>query len=270
MRDNSFIKTGYRQPIASLKYCFSSLFFIHNETVNIYSHLIGALIFITLMFTTKALLIQTTPSASSTDILFTYIFLAGAVSCLLMSSVYHTTKCHSENVSKLLNKCDYIGITLLIVTSCFPIIFYAFRCSSYLQLSYIILLSTLGAFASFISIYPSFAIPKYRKFRALIFVLLGVSAVVPISHSIILFGTAHTFHSTQLAYILPMAAFYILGAFLYACRLPESLFPGKFDIWFHSHQIFHCFVLIAALFHYHGVIKALNWAHLNAPTCTNF
>ena len=47
-----------------------------------------------------------------------------------------------------------------------------------------------------------------------------------------------------------VALFYIGGAFLYAMRIPERFFPGKCDYWFQSHQIFHIFVIIAAIIHY--------------------
>ena len=40
----------------------------------------------------------------------------------------------------------------------------------------------------------------------------------------------------------------ILFVFFY-----PRFFPGKVDIWFHSHQIFHCFVIAGAFVHYHGI-----------------
>ena len=39
---------------------------------------------------------------------------------------------------------------------------------------------------------------------------------------------------------------YAIGAILYAVKFPEKVFPGKFDIWGNSHQLFHAFVLAAA------------------------
>ena len=42
---------------------------------------------------------------------------------------------------------------------------------------------------------------------------------------------------------------------LYACRIPERWFPGKCDILFHSHQIFHTLVVLAAFTHFHGLIE---------------
>jgi len=65
-----------------------------------------------------------------------------------------------------------------------------------------------------------------------------------------------------------MGAFYLGGAFLYGSRIPERHYPGKFDFWFHSHQIFHICVLVAALLHYVGLVNAYNWHQVNECTST--
>lgn len=36
-----------------------------------------------------------------------------------------------------------------------------------------------------------------------------------------------------------MGATYLLGAAIYAKRVPERWFPGRFDVLLASHQIFH-------------------------------
>lgn len=54
-------------------------------------------------------------------------------------------------------------------------------------------------------------------------------------------------------WLLSMALLYLVGALLYATRTPERFFPGKFDIWFQSHQLFHMCVVIAAFTHYYGI-----------------
>lgn len=43
MKDNHHIETGYRIGFKT-KQVFKSLFMIHNETVNIWTHLLGAII----------------------------------------------------------------------------------------------------------------------------------------------------------------------------------------------------------------------------------
>lgn len=47
--DNHFILTGYRLGFSKVKDVLRSLFMIHNETTNIWSHLSGVLLFIMLM-----------------------------------------------------------------------------------------------------------------------------------------------------------------------------------------------------------------------------
>ena len=48
-------------------------------------------------------------------------------------------------------------------------------------------------------------------------------------------------------------------------RIPERFFPGKVDILFHSHQLFHCFVIAGAFVHYHGIS---NMALYRSDICT--
>lgn len=50
LMDNEFIVHGYRLHFNSVKKILKSLFLFHNETINIWTHLIGALIFLILSF----------------------------------------------------------------------------------------------------------------------------------------------------------------------------------------------------------------------------
>jgi len=53
-QDNEWIVTGYRVSDGSYASCFQSLLYIHNETGNIYSHLLGGVIFVAITFYTYA------------------------------------------------------------------------------------------------------------------------------------------------------------------------------------------------------------------------
>jgi hypothetical protein len=55
--DNEKILTGYRINFNTMKRIFSTIFMIHNETVNIWTHLIGVLFFICLIFYTSIYMI---------------------------------------------------------------------------------------------------------------------------------------------------------------------------------------------------------------------
>lgn len=49
-----FIETGYRLPLNSYRACLKSLFSLHNELMNCWTHILGALWFIYLLNATIA------------------------------------------------------------------------------------------------------------------------------------------------------------------------------------------------------------------------
>eukprot|EP00095_Tigriopus_kingsejongensis_P000110 snap_masked-scaffold265_size231475-processed-gene-0.7 protein:Tk00110 transcript:snap_masked-scaffold265_size231475-processed-gene-0.7-mRNA-1 annotation:"adiponectin receptor protein 2-like" len=83
--------------------------------------------------------------------------------------------------------------------------------------------------------------------------LCDTVAVVPVVHHIILNGVQTAILEASVHCTIIMGALYLTGAVLYAARIPERFYPGKCDIWFQSHQIFHILVIVAAFVHYHGI-----------------
>ena len=67
-QDNEYIITGYRINFHSIKLLLKSIFIVHNETFNIWSHLIGAIAFI-IFFYYSAVFITNVISFSNIDIL---------------------------------------------------------------------------------------------------------------------------------------------------------------------------------------------------------
>jgi len=49
LRDNEFVKKGYRINFNSVKRIVRSLFMLHNESMNVWSHLLGVLLFVCLV-----------------------------------------------------------------------------------------------------------------------------------------------------------------------------------------------------------------------------
>lgn len=144
-KDNQYILAHYRPPSYSYYVSFQSIFFLHNESVNIHTHLLGALVFlfITLIAYTFAVDI-----VSGSDILAFGCFVFGAVSCLCMSATFHAISNHSPLVNRLSNQLDYAGIVALIVGSFVPSIYYGFYRVPVLQRVY-------WAMASLNSQFPS-------------------------------------------------------------------------------------------------------------------
>jgi len=52
---------------------------------------------------------------------------------------------------------------------------------------------------------------------------------------------------------------YIMGAIIYATRIPERYYPGVFDYWFHSHSLFHLFIVGAAFVHFKALLDLFEW-----------
>jgi adiponectin receptor len=117
---------------------------------------------------------------------------------------------------------------------------------------------------AYCSISPSFRTKEWRTVRASLYVGLGLSAVVPVFHGLMVYGYSHLNRNMGVKWVVLQGALYISGAALYAARIPEKYYPGTFDIYLHSHQIFHFLVVAAAASHLVGLVKAFHSKH-NGP-----
>ncbi|KAI1383326.1 HlyIII-domain-containing protein [Hypoxylon trugodes] len=254
-RDNHFILSGYRPDSNSYYRSFTSLFYVHNESVNIWTHLLGALFFPSIGAWLYHVIALRYASANSSDVLVFSCFFAGAVLCLDAISN------HSEEVAKWGNKLDYSGIVFLIVGSYVPALYYALFCQPKLMTFYLYGIFTLGLGCGLVSWVERFRTPRWRPYRAAMFVGLGVSGVVPVCHGLSIYGYQALEERMGLNWVLFQGFLYIFGAFLYAIRWPERSFPGTFDIWGSSHQLFHILILFAAASHLTGMAKAFDYHH---------
>ncbi|CAF1373264.1 unnamed protein product [Rotaria sordida] len=94
--------------------------------------------------------------------------------------------------------------------------------------------------------------PRYRPFKAILFIALGLYGVAPATHACILHGLSRMFEM-EFLYLCIMAVTYITGGIIYAIRIPERYFPGRFDIVGQSHQILHIAVIVAVYLHFYGI-----------------
>lgn len=109
---------------------------------------------------------------------------------------------------------------------------------------------------------------EYRWLRVGVFTLLGSFTLIPFRHLAYRYGLNMVIDAISLKYIVAEIMIYLSGAVIYAGRYPERWFPdGVFDIWGHSHQIWHLFVVAGAACHYLGMIEAYNWWHRHNPYC---
>lgn len=135
-QDNHHIHGSYRRPSGSYHRSFASLFYIHNETINIYTHLVPALAAFPGAFVLYKIMQSRYVQATKSDYIAFSCFFLGAALCLGMSATYHTISNHSPSVNKFGNQLDYVGIVLLISGSFVPSIYYGFWCDPILQKVY--------------------------------------------------------------------------------------------------------------------------------------
>lgn len=263
-QDNQFILSGYRPASNSYAKSFGSLGYLHNETVNIYTHLLGAIVAILGSSVLYQVLEPRYKTANKEDILVFACFFLGAAACLGMSATYHTISNHSRSVNRFSNKLDYLGIVFLIWGSFIPSIYYGFYDWPDSIRLYWSMITTIGAGCAVVSVSSFFAEPQWRPFRAAMFVAMGLSAVLPVLNALQMYDVAVLQDSIGLNWMILQGALYILGAGLYAARIPERFHPGTFDIWGSSHQIFHVLVLLAAASHLVGLVKAFDYRHGHA------
>ncbi|GJP90476.1 hypothetical protein AnigIFM56816_000310 [Aspergillus niger] len=260
-RDNQHIHTGYRPASFSLLVSLQSLTYLHNETVNIYTHLLPSLLAVPAAGLLYRALAPRYESATQADLVAFGCFFAGAAFCLGMSATYHTISNHSPLVARIGNTFDYVGIVGLIVGSFVPSVYFGFYCMPDLQRLYWTMICALGLGCILVSIFPHFRTPRWRPFRASMFVGMGLSAVFPVIHGLRLYGLEQMTRQIGLGWLLLQGFLYILGATIYAARVPERLRPGHFDLWGSSHQIFHVLVVCAAIAHLTGLLKAFDYRH---------
>ncbi|KAI7856247.1 hemolysin-III related-domain-containing protein [Circinella umbellata] len=261
MRFNPYILSGYRPPSNNYITCIKSIFKLHNESLNIWTHLFGLIII--LFYLVQEAIISffhhQDIKKNTSDILL-FVFYLGAISCLGCSCIYHTFACHSKNVSVTCNAIDYLGIICNNLGSWLFAFHYYFYCEPKLQVLYSIFYLIICGLASIMLMIPQLQAEKYMWMRTITFLSVGLSGLIAIAHSTLLYGIDMIF-ALGFNKALIMGFFYVGGALVFGIRWPERAYPGKCDIWFQSHTIFHIMCLFAILFYYLGMMQARNfWA----------
>ncbi|KAF7495333.1 Adiponectin receptor protein [Sarcoptes scabiei] len=248
MQDNEFLHTGHRPPLPTFWECIKSIFRLHTETGNIWTHGLGSLLFVGLFIYE---FVTISAHKTAIDRLMLTIYFCGIILCLFFSFMFHTFSCYaSPKVIKIFSKLDYCGISLQIIGSMTPALYYGFYEDFDMFKLYISFGVVLCIISIAVSMWDKFGEPKYRSFRAMVFLCFGLSNVIPGVHWYIILDSRLL---TAYYLFILQGALYVIGSLLYANRIPERLFPGKCDYMFQSHQIFHVLVVLAAFVHLNGI-----------------
>jgi len=253
------ILNGFRKPNEPWLYYFASLLQPHNELLNMWTHLVGMVLVIM-----RGISMQNAEGVSLVKDPFYWPLLSGLVAIFMMyflSTVAHTFQSRSEIAHYVFFMCDYAGIGVygmasgvlhLIYCSCED--FYN-ACGSF----FIPVCIMTGVFACagncLSKVMFQKPYPKVRVFwQAIPILTMYIWINLPILYRLARYGLhGDSIYSTGLVYHCRQIICFLIGGFLYATNLPQVVFPGKFDILGHSHQLFHLFIIFTNLNQLSGI-----------------
>ncbi|KAI0008821.1 hemolysin-III related-domain-containing protein [Xylariaceae sp. FL0662B] len=112
---NQWILHGYRPISGSAHASFCSWSYVHNESVNIYSHLIPAVFFLLGEWYIQQYLASRYSGVTGADFIAFSIFMLTAATCLSLSAMYHTLVNHSQHVEHFCLRLDMLGVVIFIL-----------------------------------------------------------------------------------------------------------------------------------------------------------
>jgi adiponectin receptor len=229
--------------------------------VNIYSHLLGAVLFAVLPIYIYVKVRNSYTTVKVGDIVSFAVFFFGATLCFFLSASFHMMSNHSQKVAAHWNQLDYLGIIILMWGSIVPSVYYGFYCDPNLQKLYWTIASALAVVFAIATLTPNFRHPTFRIYRTAMYASLGLLAMASIAHGLIIHGWQTQNHRMSLTYMLITAMLNLLGAIVYTARIPERWYQLRYDIYGCSHQTFHFIVIFASLTHLFGLLSAFGFIH---------
>lgn len=260
-RINEHIVRGYRFHETKMG-CLCSIVTPSNETFNIWSHLIGLIIVLSIAFyfyPTSAHF----GIATKTDVFIAGVFFFAACKCLFCSCMWHTFNAIAEKDLMERFACvDYTGISLLIAASIMTTEYTAFYCEPFSRWFWISITACFGVSGVGLAWNPTFNRYDMAWARVTFYCLLAATGALPFLQLILTRGLPWAMHFY--APVTKSLAVYFIGALLYAAKIPEKWSPGMFDYVGGSHNIWHCAVLGGILFHYLAMQELFAQAFLRA------
>ena len=249
---------AYRHPSISFKESLYSVFKLHNETLNIWTHFGAMVFFIGYLYTTS-----TRFNLYSDDMYNPLLCVFITISVFTFSSsLAHTFNSMSECSQDIGFIIDYYGISLYAFGSAISNFAYGFPKNwheTIIERYFLV----INAFTSVLSVYLACK-SRFRKFgvvaktmRLTGFLLAYMVSMSPLFYRVII---EYSIHDATFYYWRHFVAAVFTIAF-FASHFPETAFPGKFDIYFHSHQLFHVAGSTGTYYKLTGLIMDIQLKH---------
>ncbi|MBN3286441.1 PAQR9 protein, partial [Polyodon spathula] len=274
----SFILSGYRFPDYSFLECLLSAFQPTNETGNFWTHFLAVFVF-ALSFLELFASWEPTPSFSDPFFYPLWTYFIGVFGLLLASSMAHLFNSMSLLVREICFFVDYGTISAYTVGSSLAYFYYihpqataapanvstdpwlvrsvgqavsapqpapqrSLRGAGFFETLYIPSACLVAVICTLACCSTRRRWRRYRYFiRTFVFLLPFTVASAPIFYRLYAGpqnGTLAPFFYRHCFWLLASAVFNV-------SKIPERFSPGRFDIWGHSHQWFHCCTFMSIL-----------------------
>eukprot|EP01125_Pyxidicula_operculata_P000089 TRINITY_DN1012_c0_g1_i2.p1 TRINITY_DN1012_c0_g1~~TRINITY_DN1012_c0_g1_i2.p1 ORF type:complete len:277 (-),score=11.61 TRINITY_DN1012_c0_g1_i2:78-908(-) len=240
-----FINKGYRVGYTSFNRISQSLFELHNETVNIWTHLLLAIYWI------REGIWWLNTGSQGVDLVAILVYIVMCAFCLLSSASYHLYHVRDFGIFKLTRSIDFIGTSCIMISSNFVLVHFSFWC--FPGLTQLYMFTTLVA--GFTLLYLPFSrVAERTTLRVIAYCSV---MVVPLVECVHLYHLEDR-HAIELSkHVMLSVVYYAIGLVFYVSKFPEVLFPGKFDFIGHSHQFWHIFVFLGQFALYNGCVQIM-------------
>lgn len=261
---NPFVYSGYRIPCHDWITNLKTILHIHNESVNIWSHIVGFWLFV-------GILIKWTftkyEKVSGMERFATYFYLFSILFLFYVSSKYHLAIGHSVNEANDCQCMDWMGVSLVCCASAvysgyFEIDQMGKRSDIYFMFL-VVLLSLMVFFGlytyehmqeAFCNIEEEVCMEKVNEsvyFKTFIFCMFSLSTIFTwlIHYGMIGFPKWNDISDKmKITFFGILATYMAYGMVVFkVAGIPERLSPYTFDLFGYSHQIFHFGIVTGAL-----------------------
>ncbi|KAF3985698.1 hypothetical protein FT663_05198 [Candidozyma haemuli var. vulneris] len=219
-RENKYIIEGYRFTMGHVDMVKSMFHFNHNETGNIWTHMLG---FFVIAWLALFHFPQTSVYSANAlvDNCIMYLFFAASAKCLISSVLWHTYSCFAHlNVRARFACVDYTGITTLITCSVVSAEYCALYHMPKLLAFFVTFSIACGVSGLAFNWSPYFDKPECRHLRIAFFV--GLAAMGSMTF---FFKWYYEGLSNSLYFYMPLTyksfLWYWIGVLFYAGLIPE-------------------------------------------------
>ena len=258
-----FKHKGYRSPNSTVSNYLFSLFTLHNETVDIWTHLIGATchFFAIFLLFTGSYPFETMHlgSVSITDACIMITSLIGNSFIMFTCSwLAHLSYPYSERWHGIIWRMDQFGVVSSLCGASLGWGYYALMCSPMLQKLYVIftLLLVVGTLGIMVIKYPAVTNNNGHPKGGKAYIPLVVVGILGWGSAFALPWITNVPDTLNkgIRIIEKSGCCVFVGFVFYVSKVPERWFPGYFDYVFSSHNIWHVALIVACTVYATGLI----------------